>query len=259
MTGEGSTGSSNVGRESRPATYAEVRRRLGGVQKAGQGAPAYSRWVNRPLGRSLAAAAYLAGMTPNQVTAASAVCTFTGLALVGLVEPVWWLGLLVALLLMLGYGLDAADGQLARLRGGGSRTGEFLDHVVDATKVCVLHTVVFISFYQFGVSPPALLFVPLAFQVVSSVFFFAFILVDQLRRANPFKGSAKPRSGPGLAQTLIAIPTDYATLCVSFALFGWRSGFPVVYSLLFAANALLLLSALARWWREMKKMDTRTV
>lgn len=244
-------------RDNRPPSYSEIRRRLGRVQKAGQGAPAYSRWVNRPLGRSLAAAAYLIGMTPNQVTAASAVCTFSGLILLGLVPPAWYLGVVVAGLLILGYALDAADGQLARLRGGGSRTGEFFDHVVDATKVCVLHTVVFISFFRFGVDPPALLFVPLAYQVVSSVFFFAFILVDQLRRAHRGTGPVGATSGSGMLQTLVAIPTDYATLCIAFAIFGWRAGFAVLYTALFLANALLLVGALIRWWKEMGRLDVR--
>lgn len=257
MPDEGPASGSRVGHEPTGQRYSEVRRHLGRVQKSGRGAPAYSRWINRPLGRSLAAAAYLLGMTPNQVTAVSAACTFTALALVGLVTPVWWLGVLVAGLLVLGYGLDAADGQLARLRGGGSRQGEFFDHVVDATKVCLLHTMVFVSFYRFGVMPPALLFVPLAYQVVSSVFFFAFILVDQLRKAHRPAGAASTPGGSGLLQTLLAIPTDYATLCVCFTLLGWRDGFPIVYALLFAANAVLLLGALARWWREMGRMDLK--
>ena len=47
-------------------TFAAVVARLAAAQKQrAPGSPAYSIYVNRPLGRRLAAAAYLAGLTPN--------------------------------------------------------------------------------------------------------------------------------------------------------------------------------------------------
>src|SRR5690554_2860599 len=115
--------------------YRAIVQRLASAQKPGRGAPPYSRWVNRRLGRWLAAAAFLARLTPDAVTAISALTTLSGLVLVALVAPTWWLGPLVAFLLLLGYALDSADGQLARLRGGGTKSGEWLDHVVDAAKI----------------------------------------------------------------------------------------------------------------------------
>ena len=238
--------------------FGDAMRRLGGVQKSGIGAPPYSRWVNRRVGRWLAAVAYVRGLVPNQVTVISACSTFAGLALIALIEPRWWLGLVTCFLLLLGYALDSADGQLARLRGGGSKSGEWLDHVVDATKVCILHSVVLISFYRFIEDPsPYLLVVPLGYQAVSSIFFFSFILIDQLRkearRGQP--PPTAPKAGPGMIQTAVALPTDYATLCLCFALFGWQQVFIPVYSVLFALNALILVGALARWWREMRALD----
>src|SRR5690606_10823397 len=131
----------------------------------------------------LAAAAYVAGLTPNQVTLVSAAFTFSALVLVAVVPPAAWLGVLVGALLLFGYALDSADGQLARLTGGGSRAGEWLEHVVDATKIGVMHSAVVISFYRFDDERGWVLLLPLAFMVVSFVFFFAMILTDQLRRA----------------------------------------------------------------------------
>ena len=61
-----------------PEGYGDVVRRLSAAQKSGKGAPAYSRYVNRRLGRRFAAAAYLAGMRPNQVTVVSAVFSLRG-------------------------------------------------------------------------------------------------------------------------------------------------------------------------------------
>ena len=52
-------------------SYREALHTLKSRQKSGKGAPAYSRFVNRRLGRYLAAAAYQAGLTPNAVTALS--------------------------------------------------------------------------------------------------------------------------------------------------------------------------------------------
>jgi phosphatidylglycerophosphate synthase len=237
-------------------TVGEALRRLRAAQKPGAGAPVYSRWVNRPLGRVFAAVAASRGMRPNQVTAVSAVCTFSALTLVALTSPQWWLGPVVALLLLLGYALDAADGQLARLRGGGSRSGEWFDHVVDATKVSVLHCVVLISFYRFTDASDLQLLVAVGFQVVSSVFFFSMVLIDLLRRTMPKDERAARRGGRGgTLQSIAGIPTDYAVLCLCFSLLGWQSLFRPAYSALFVINAVVLTLTLGRWWREVKSMD----
>ena len=56
-------------------------------------------------------------------------------------------------LLVVGYAFDAADGQLARLRGGGIIAGEWLDHMVDAIKVASLHLAVLVGLYRFDAVP----------------------------------------------------------------------------------------------------------
>ncbi|MCU1524558.1 MAG: Phosphatidylglycerophosphate synthase [Microbacteriaceae bacterium] len=245
--------------DAQPVSYRSTLARMGGAQKPGRGAPPYSRWVNRRFGRWLAAAAFVIGLTPNQVTLISAATTFASLMLVIFVAPAWWLGVLVALLLLLGYALDSADGQLARLTGGGSKAGEWLDHVVDATKIGVMHSAVLVSFYRFSDEKDSpVLLVPLGFMVVSFVFFFGMILTDQLRRsaaAEAGKSYAKPSGGGGAMQTLVAIPTDYAVLCLSFVLLGAHQVFVVVYILLFAAQTVILAAVLVRWWRELRRID----
>ena len=237
------------------SAISEAYGRLVRSQKPNRGAPPYSRWINRRLGRMLASVAYVCRLSPNQVTVLSAVATFSGLALVALVRPLWWLGLLVGVLLVLGYALDAADGQLARLRGGGSVAGEWLDHVVDATKICVLHAVVAVSIYRFGPRHGWLLLIPLAYEAVACVFFFSFILVDKLRRENSAFRPPAAAQGGGLVQTFVALPTDYGILCIVFLFFGGRTVFLVLYGLMFAANALVLLAVLVKWWREMRLLD----
>ncbi len=239
-------------------TYRSTLARMSAAQKPGRGAPPYSRWVNRRFGRLLGAAAYLLGLTPNQVTMISALFTASALVLVIVVTPAWWLGILVAFLLLFGYALDSADGQLARLRGGGSKSGEWLDHVVDATKIGVMHSAVLISFYRFSGERGGILVVPLVFMVASFVFFFGMILTDQLRRAAAAEAGvtySKPSGGGGALQTLVALPTDYAVLCLSFVLLGAHVVFVVVYILLAAAQTLITAGVLVRWWRELRRAD----
>jgi phosphatidylglycerophosphate synthase len=230
-------------------TYGGTVRRLAGAQKPpAVGSPAYSRFVNRRIGRYLAAGAFQLGMTPNQVTAVSAAFSLAGILTIALAEPSWWVGVLVALALALGYAFDSADGQLARLRGGGSPAGEWLDHVVDCLKILSLHTAVLIALWRSDLGTGWLL-LPLAYQLVDSTAFFAMTLNDQLKRGRVPKVTGPVV--PSLTRSLLVLPTDYGVLCLAFVLFGWQTGFLVGYGLLLAANALYLAAALVKWYRAM--------
>ncbi|MFC9976901.1 CDP-alcohol phosphatidyltransferase family protein [Spirillospora sp. NPDC127200] len=239
-------------------TFGAALARLASAQKTAKGAPAYSRFVNRKLGRLLAAGSYVAGLTPNQVTGISAAFTFTGVALIALVQPAAWLGVAVCLALVVGYAFDAADGQLARLRGGGSKAGEFLDHMVDSLKISALHGAVLVSWYRFfDLDRAAWLLVPLGFTVVAAVMFFGMILKDLLARAHrAATGGPAPAAGaPSTLRSLLVIPTDYGLLCVAFLLLGFPAVFLPVYTLIFAGNLLFLLAAAVKWFREVAALD----
>ncbi|MET0866002.1 MAG: CDP-alcohol phosphatidyltransferase family protein, partial [Nakamurella sp.] len=198
-------------------------RQLRGAQKSSKGAPAYSRFVNRRAGRFLAAAAYRLGMTPNMVTAVSALFSFAAIALLALAEPSWLVGIAVALGLMIGYALDSADGQLARLRGGGSLSGEWLDHMIDATKISSLHLAVLVAAYRFfELGADGWLLIPIGFTIVAAVSFFGMILNDQLKLTHSLKtGVSGPApAGTSALRSLLVIPTDYGVLCLIFLLLG---------------------------------------
>lgn len=224
--------------------------RLQDAQKDSRGAPAYSRYVNRPLGRLLAAAAFQRHLTPDQVTIASAACSFAGIALLATFAPTWWLGLLVSAALVLGYALDAADGQLARLRGGGSAVGEWLDHMVDSAKITSLHLAVLVTaFRHFGLSSGWLL-VPLVFVLVANVHFFGMILVDQLVRLHQSKHdvAAPPsRAAAHPLLMLLKVGIDYGFLCLVFVLLGSPRVFFGVYTVLMLGWTGYLLLALRKW------------
>ena len=234
-------------------SFAEALGKLQYAQKSAKGAPAYSRFVNRKAGRLLAALSYRVGLTPNQVTAVSALFTYAGIAVIALVTPHPLVGLAVCALLVVGYALDAADGQLARLRGGGSVAGEWLDHVVDAGKISALHLAVLIAAYRYFDVGPAYLLIPIGFTVVAAVMFFAMILNDLLRRS---RSIVTPNGlAPSTIRSILVIPTDYGLLCVAFLTFGYPAVFAPVYAVLFAANAAFLMLALVKWFRDAAELD----
>lgn len=238
-----------------PLSYRESVRALKEAQKSSSGAPAYSRFINRPLGRRFAAAAHQWRMTPNQVTAVSALFTFSGIATIALVDPTPLSSVAVVLLLVIGYALDSADGQLARLRGGGSPRGEWLDHMVDAAKMSTIHVAVLLCWVRFYPLDGAWLLIPLGFGLVSTLFFFGVIMTDLLRRASgsgPRQWSAKSqqaRMSPLYA--LAVLPADYGLLMLVLALLWTSQVFVVVYSALLAVNALILLASFVRWYRSL--------
>lgn len=235
-------------------SYWDTVRRLSAFQKAAApGAPAYSILVNRRLGRLFAALAYRAGLSPNNVTLISATFTFAAIATIALVRPNFIVGVLVWLLLALGYALDSADGQVARLTGGGSPAGEWLDHVIDALKAVSLHSAVLICIYRFFPVDRVWLLVPIAFSIVASGLFFAMILNDQLRAVHAARRGTthQLRTGSTLFRSILLAPTDYGVLCLVFVTLGAPVVFLAIYTFLFAANAGYFALAARKWFGDM--------
>lgn len=219
-----------------------------------RGAPAYSVYVNRKIGRVFAAFAHTRSWTPNQVTAISAAHTFVGIVLIVALPPSWWSGLLIAVLLAFGYAWDSADGQVARLRGGGSAAGEWLDHFVDAAKLSLLHLAVLVGLWlHTPLRDTPWLLVPLAFSAVSTITFFGMLLNDLLK-ASRSVASTHSRGGGTLLRSTVLLPTDFGVVCLVFVLWGWTEGFIVLYALLAAAALAFLALASVRWFREMKSL-----
>ena len=238
-----------------PAGFRQTLVRLRDAQKPpAKGSPAYSRFVNRRIGRVLAAAAYGAGLTPNGVTAISAGFSAAGIAVIACLRPSVLTAVLIPLLLLVGYAFDSADGQLARLRGGGSPAGEWLDHVVDSVKVSALHLAVLIGWYRFYHVDARLLLIPIGFTLAQAVFFFMQILTDQLRRAHPRQAPPPAdASRAAVLRSLLVWPTDYGVLCLIFLACAWRAGFVAMYGVMLAGTVLFLLAALPKWYAEMAR------
>lgn len=252
----------------RPLTLSGAYTTLRQAQKSNRGAPAYSRWVNRPIGRMLAATAYRLGMSPNQVTAVSGAFTYSAITVLALVRPSTTVSIVVALLLAVGYALDSADGQLARLTGLGRPSGEWLDHVVDMGKICLLGGAVGVSWARWGspgdlVSGVWAVAVPLLFVAVTVVSFFAWLLSDLLVRViragrAPLLGAPPSQGQAGahapVLRSLLRLPSDYGLLALTFSWFA-TALFPVTFSLLLAANAVILVAALPTWFSQVRHVE----
>lgn len=253
---------------------AQARALSAGAGKSNRGAPGYSRWINRPAGRQLAILAFRLGLSPNQVTLLSGLTSLAGIVVLAVAPATVTVGFVVAFLLALAYALDSADGQVARMRGGGSRTGEWLDHVIDCLKIAALHMAVLICWYRWYDVSDALLLVPIVFGIQASTYFFSKILTDQLRAtaatpaaaatlvsaaAVPVEPTTPPAVSvddgrPPVLASLLVLPLDYGLLCVIFVLLGFHQVFVWAYGALALMGVVLLVAAFAKWYRDLSRV-----
>lgn len=229
-----------------PRRFGDALAALREVQKPGAGFPAYTRWVNRRLARYAAAAAYRMGLTPNQVTGASAAVSAVAIALVAVVPTTPAVGVTAAALFALGYLLDSADGQVARLSRTGSAAGEWLDHVVDAIRTPAVHLAVFLGLLREPSVPWALRDIALLFCVVSVGQFMSQILAEQLSGRKH-----RPVGGRGVLRSWLTLPTDTGVLCWVFLLWGAPVLFAAVYAALFIANTVHAASSMRRKYQHL--------
>lgn len=239
---------------SRNESIREVASRLGAVQKSPRGAPAYTRFVNRRIGGYLAAVAFRLHLTPNQLTVLSFSLSVMSLGLVAFVPSGPALAVVSVLGLLFAFGLDSADGQLARLRGGGSALGEFLDHSLDAAKIYLFHGAVAIALLKNEQAPNLAPLVAFAFQFVAIVMFSSSLLIGFLRK--------KPSEStpPVHASTLRAFamtPVDYGVQCLVLLLLPWTAVFVSAYTSLMLITTVFAALVLTHWGRELGRGSDR--
>jgi phosphatidylglycerophosphate synthase len=222
--------------------FGYARARLAGAQKSTASVPAYLRLVNRRAGGLLAATGFALRLTPTQITLLSSACSFLGIAVLVLHSSTVPTGILVSLLLLLGYALDSADGQLARVRGGGTKAGEWLDHVTDVAKISSLHSAVAVAVLRyFELASLLYLAVPVIFLVANVTQFFGMMLRDKLM-ATP--GAAKASGSSSLLIAWLLLPLDHGSLALAFLILGvhtlflWCYGFLALCTVAFAVRSL---------------------
>lgn len=245
-------------RESRPARHARSFRgalaRMDLAQKPGAGVPAYTRWVNRRLARYAAAAAYRVGLSPNAVSVMSLAVSLSGLALLVLLreQPVL-AGSATAVLLALGYVLDSADGQLARLSGTANRAGEWLDHVFDAIRSPAVHLVVAAGFLLQARPGVWAVVLAAAFALLVTAQFMSQMLAGMMLDAH-----SEVRARPRPLQSWVLLPTDTGVLCWVFVLWGWPVLFAAAYTALFLVNAVHAGTSMRRRFHELVRAGRST-
>ena len=217
------------------------------------GVSLYGRHVNRPLGRVLARAAHRLQLRPNQVTVASGLTSLLAVTVLALVRPSLATGVLVWLLVVLAYALDSADGQLARLRGGGTLAGEWFDHVLDAGRMVALHSGVLVMIYRFYDSRSALL-LPLLYVLVASVLFAAGTLAEIFLREHR-QPSVPDQPAPTVTlRGLLLLPLDLGVLALAFLFIGSPSAFVRVYGTFLVLSVLVGSALLAKWFRQLSSV-----
>lgn len=218
---------------------------LASAQKPGDGVPAYLRWVNRPLGGQVAVRAAVLGMSPNQLTAVSAALGLAGVVSI-VVLPSTSAGLLGALLLLLGYVFDSADGQLARIQRRGGPAGEWLDHVVDGVRAPLVHAALVVHLATHAVAG-WLPIIALLFTVLVSSWFLSQLLAEKLlpKRSSPTTGQR------GTIESFVKQPQDPSTTYVVIAFLGVPALFAAAYVLLFAWLLLGFVLSLGRKYRQL--------
>lgn len=234
---------------------------LNAAQKPGAGVPAYTRWVNRRLARYAAAGAVALRLSPNAVTAASAVLSFAGLAVLLIFAPGPGTAAGAAVLLAGGYVLDSADGQVARVTGRGGPAGEWLDHVVDAVRTPAIHLTVLAALALHADVPGWVLVLPLLYCLMSGGQFMSQILAEQLLRSaaasSPPSGAAAPgvsSTAPGALRSFVLLPTDAGALCWVFVLWGSGPLFLAAYGSLFLLNLLAVAASMRRKYRALASL-----
>lgn len=232
-------------RKSPRLSFTESMQQLDAAQKTGVGVPAYTRWVNRRVARYLCSAAAHLGATPSTVSLLSILATLTGLGtFLALHRTPVLAGVIAAVLLALGYALDSADGQLARVQRSSSLQGEWLDHTLDSIRIPAVHLTIGAGFLLQG--SPLLAVVAALFSIVASANFLSQILGGLLRDQ-----SQRDRTQVRRFQSWLLLPVDTGVLCWVFVLWAFLPLFGMAYVALFAANFLHILLSTRRRWREL--------
>lgn len=243
-------------RRSAEESWTDTLRRLRDAQKPPHGTAAYSRFVNRPLGRLAAVAGYQLNLTPNAVSFISIGLTAVGIILIAAAPPHPVTSILAAALLVLGYAVDSADGQVARLTGRSSKRGEWLDHMLDSAKEQCIHVAVLVHMFRwFDDWPVVVLCLPIIFGIVANVLYFGLMLIDQLRRAQGGSGNRPGPNSLSVIRALALLPIDFGALAVVLGLLYWQGLFVWLYTLLLTGTMALFAAALRKWWIELGEAE----
>lgn len=232
---------------------------MASAQKKRHGASLYLLWVNRPLGRLLAAIAYKRNLTPSAVTLAGGVITYAACGVIAINGESQLWAIVAAIALMIGYALDSADGQLARISGKTSLSGEFLDRCIDMGKFVLLHaSIVAVLLRSDEVSGPLVGLAGTVFLASLVVQSFASILRTELSKRKPSDVLRSNASEYGLKdrfKSVFYLGKEYGTVCVFVAFLPLSVPFFTGYVILALITLGTALLFVVKWHGELLALD----
>jgi hypothetical protein len=138
----------------------------------------------------------------------------------------------------------------------GSRSGEWLDHVVDSIRLPLAHLAIAVCLY-FAAAPLWAVGASLGFSIIASVWFFAATLATQLLdRSHPKPTSQPPSAAPSTAPTWVSfakLPFDTAALFFLVLFLPLMPVFLIGYTALLVLTLAAALIALRRKYASLRR------
>jgi len=198
-------------------------RELKHSQKKGYGTPLYTRYVNRKLGQILASIFAYWNISPNTITVISGIFTFSAyISFLLIPELKLSTAIFLYIVLVIGYGLDSADGLVSRLQQKQSGMGEWLDHTFDAIKIPLGHGVAFLLVLNQVEIEKVVQLLLLLILTSASALFLSNILKSKLMIINTLnnkqpRGENKHRlRSASIFRSFLLLPLDYGIFMILF-------------------------------------------
>ncbi|MBN1971470.1 MAG: CDP-alcohol phosphatidyltransferase family protein [Candidatus Delongbacteria bacterium] len=220
------------------------------LQKGSLGTPAYTRYINRWFGRLFASFIALFEITPNAISLLSSIITLISFILFLLLNKIhFFTSLVLVILLMLGYALDSADGQLSRLLIKQSKRGEWLDHTLDAIKIPLGHGVAIFYIINTWAINHSWFVLYLILLSLTSGRFLSNILKTKLIDYKS-KKSQVDSTNNDVIKSILLLPEDYGVYILLFLFTCKPNLFFVAYTIWGSIIILLSIFGLIKSWRD---------
>lgn len=227
-------------------------RNLAASQKKGAGTPAYTRFVNRHLGRLLASVLAAFNFSPNIISLISSAITITCFIIFTLLSQVSIIqSSALVILLYFAYALDSADGQVARLLDKQSKNGEWLDHTLDAIKIPLGHGVAILLIIKNIPTNKLLIIFYLTIISIASANFLSGILKSKLLSSPTTPKHKIIKGRNSVIRSFLTLPLDYGLFILIF-LFSFNSEWFInIYNLWGMIFVLFSTISLLKSWQEL--------
>lgn len=226
-------------------------KKLRELQRGNLGEPAYSRFINRWLGRIFASVIGYFKISPNTISFSSFILTIVTFICFLILKEINFLeSVLLELFLLIGFILDATDGQIARLLNKQSKKGEWFDHTLDAIKLSLGHGVA-VFFIITHVDFDKFWYV--VFLFIFSLAMGRYIGVILKTKLIDYKTSERSskKAGKGIIRSILLLPLDYGTFIAIFIFTYNPRIFFIAYTALGLISILYSVLLIFRSWREL--------